>query len=449
MHLDHHFGTPPDRAHEGIALDNLLGFPGGCELLALPLDPLRDVRAHGPEVLAELGDPLLLGVLHLRGGPGGREVAGIGQSREAALVAQGAEQILRGDPPGRVNGEVDRGLRVGFHHEARRGEAQRASQPPRHPRERLEDPVLEAGRQTVGECLGPFPHRLRDLLGTGLGAIQHPCLREDLRCPQGAPRCIIDTPRAAQGRRGGQAQLAGAHPARVVPHGHRQGLQFGGIDLVGQDQHVLIAHPFDVDGAGRALHVEGHGYRRGGAGAGDHAGGIDRERPFRGGKSGDAERSLRQRVVPCSRGHGIRQARLGIRQPVFHGAPFRRRLTRRIRPRLCSRHHPRQGNALDDARGPGALRSGRRSPPGGGNRFLSGHGRSPRPKGALAGGGLGGGNGALPMLRLMLGRRDDGNRTRLPLRPVLGGRDDGNDTRITSRRPRRRGGRNSALPALG
>ncbi|EJF46209.1 hypothetical protein HMPREF1317_0982 [Schaalia georgiae F0490] len=178
---------------------------------------------------------------------------------------------------------------------------------------------------------------------------------------------------------------------------------------------------------------------------------------------------------------------MGIRQPVFHGAPFRRRLTRRIRPLLCSRHHPRQGNALDDARGPGALRSGRRSPPGGGNRFRSGHGRSPRPRGALAGG-----NGALPMLRLTLGRRDGGNNTRIALRrprrrrgrnsalptprlhhplgrplrrgrrlrgpgtprrgrraPRRPGRSDGNGTRITPRRPRRWRGRNSALPALG
>ena len=323
MHLDHHFGAPPDGAHERIALDDLLGLPGGRELLALPLDPRRDVLAHGPQVLAEPGDPLRLGVLHLRGGSGGREVAGVGQAREAAPVAQGAEQILRGDPPGRVHGEVDRGLRVGFHDESRRGEAQRARQPPCHPRERLEDPVLEAGRQAVGEGPGPFPHRLRDLLGTGPRAVQHPRLREGLGCPQGTARCGIDAPRAAQGGRGGQAQLAGAHPARVVPHGHRQGLQFGGIDLVGQDQHVLVAHAFDVDGGSRALHVEGDGYRRGRAGAGDHAGGVDRERPFRGGEGGDPERGLRQRVVPRSRGQGVRQARLGVREPFLHGAPFR------------------------------------------------------------------------------------------------------------------------------
>ena len=83
---------------------------------------------------------------------------------------------------------------------------------------------------------------------------------------------------------------------------------------------------------------------------------------------------------------------------------------------------------MDNTRGPGALRSGRGCPSGGGSGFWPRDGCRRGRGGALAVGARRGGNGALPALQRALGGRDNGDRARLPL-------------------PRRRGGRDGALPA--
>ena len=279
MDLDHHVGAVPDRAHEGVPVDDLRLVALGLELLARLRDLGRNVFANRAELSLQLLD-----LRDLRGGERrglgglGRDVARVLHLFEPGALTHRGEQVLGINPARRVHRQIHGRVGVGDHDVAAARDAQAAGEAAGHAAQRLEHAILQARGQALGEGLVPLAHDAVILLaGMRLRAAQDPRVRERGRGTQRCARRLVERPRPLQLSLGGEAQASRGDPAGLVPHGDRERLQFGGIDRVGDEEEMMGARVLQVDDAGGLAHLDGGGDRDGGLGFRDLAVGRDLE----------------------------------------------------------------------------------------------------------------------------------------------------------------------------